>query len=187
MGADDHRHAGARIGNDPGTSLFNLRHPDQLDNNKPPYYVSAVTDRLDFLLADVARLQRRAFDERARLIGVTGPQWRLLTTLFRNEGINQGMLAELLEVEPITLCRMVDRLAESGLIERRANPQDRRAWQLHLTAKAHPVIAQLRSLADAQYRETTEGLDLKMQEVLKASLERMRSNLSRRTVEAANG
>jgi DNA-binding MarR family transcriptional regulator len=146
-----------------------------------------MTDRLDFLLADVSRLQRRAFDERARAIGVTGPQWRLLTTLFRNEGINQGTLAELLEVEPITLCRMVDRLEESGLVERRANPSDRRAWQLYLTPKGLPLIDDLRTMADAQYGVTLDGVTADEQAKLRDTLERMRANLSRKALEVVNG
>jgi DNA-binding MarR family transcriptional regulator len=146
-----------------------------------------MSERLDFLLADVSRLQRRAFDERTRAIGVTGPQWRLLTTLFRNEGINQGTLAELLEVEPITLCRMVDRLEESGLIERRANPSDRRAWQLYLTTKGLPLIDDLRTLADAQYGVTLDGITTDEQDQLRDILERMRANLSRKVLEVVNG
>ena len=68
--------------------------------------------------------------------------------LSRNEGINQGGLAELLEVEPITLCRMVDRLEEAGLVERRRDPADRRAWQLFLTDKSRPLLDELRAIAD---------------------------------------
>ena len=82
-------------------------------------------DSIGFLISDVSRLLRRRFDERARLIGVTRPQWRALTALSRQEGMQQGALAELLEVEPITLCRMVDRLEEAGLVERRRDPADR--------------------------------------------------------------
>ena len=97
-----------------------------------------MTDTLGFLIADVSRLIRRRFDERARLIGATRAQWRTLVVLSRHEGINQGGLAELLEVEPITLCRMIDRLEEAGLVERRRDPGDRRAWRIYLTDKARP-------------------------------------------------
>ena len=93
-------------------------------------------ENLAAMLADTARLMRRSFDARARQIGVTRPQWRVLSVLRRHEGINQGGLAELLEVEPITVCRMVDRLQEAGLVERRPDPADRRSWRLFLTAKA---------------------------------------------------
>jgi hypothetical protein len=81
-----------------------------------------MSDSIGFLISDVSRLMRRRFDERARTIGVTRPQWRALTALSRHEGINQGQLADLLEVEPITLCRMVDRLEDAGHVERRRDP-----------------------------------------------------------------
>lgn len=139
-----------------------------------------MSDPLGFLVSDVSRLLRRSFDERARTIGVTRPQWRVLTTLTRNEGINQGGLAELLEVEPITLCRMVDRLQESGLVERRSDPNDRRAWQLYLTAKAQPLLAQLGAHAEQLFAEALEGLSVEESAALASSLERVRQNLSRK-------
>jgi DNA-binding MarR family transcriptional regulator len=117
-----------------------------------------MSDSLGFLISDVSRLMRRRFDERARLIGVTRAQWRTLVTLSRHEGINQGGLADLLEVEPITLCRMVDRLEEAALVERRRDPADRRAWQIFLTPKALPVLDQLRGLGDVLIEGALEGL-----------------------------
>jgi DNA-binding MarR family transcriptional regulator len=141
----------------------------------------------EFLLPDVARLLRRAFDERARSIGVTRPQWRVLITLDRNESINQGGLADLLEVEPITLCRMVDRLQEAGLVERRPSPADRRVWQLFLTDKSRPLLKQLRGVATELLEEAMAGISQAEQDQLDATLERVRANLSRRTLAVANG
>ena len=92
-------------------------------------------ENIGTLLAQVSRLLRRNFDERARGIGVTRPQWQVLGLLKMHAGSNQGTLAELLEVEPITLGRMIDRLQEAGLVERRADPADRRAWRIFLTDK----------------------------------------------------
>lgn len=83
-------------------------------------------ESLAFLLGDTSRLLRRRFDARARAFGVSRAQWQVLFALSRNEGINQTGLADYLEVETITLCRMVDRLAEAGLVERRPDPADRR-------------------------------------------------------------
>ncbi|MEO7681457.1 MAG: MarR family transcriptional regulator, partial [Sphingomonas sp.] len=117
-----------------------------------------MSDTLGFLIGDVSRLMRKRFDERARAIGVTRPQWRTLTKLSRAEGINQGGLAELLEVEPITLCRMIDRLEEAGLVERRRDPHDRRAWRIYLTDKARPLIEQLRVVADGLFEDALDGL-----------------------------
>ncbi|TVV71066.1 MarR family winged helix-turn-helix transcriptional regulator [Sphingomonas solaris] len=96
-----------------------------------------------FLLYDTARQLRARFDERARGIGVTRQQWRVLMILARQDGRNQSEVADMLDVERITLCRMIDRLAEAGLVERRADPRDRRMWRLHLLPAAHEIVAQL--------------------------------------------
>jgi len=137
-----------------------------------------MSDSLGFLISDVSRLMRRRFDERARLIGVTRAQWRTLTTLSRNEGINQGGLADLLEVEPITLCRMIDRLEEAGLVERRRDPADRRAWLIFLTTKARPLLAQLRGLADGMIEDALQGLDDERRAALMGMLGVIRTNLN---------
>lgn len=131
-------------------------------------------------LSDAARLMRREFDARARNIGVTRPQWQVLSVLGRNEGVNQGGLAELLDVEPITVCRMVDRLQEADLIERRADPADRRSWRLHLTPKAHGLLGQLRPLADAMLEDALEGVSSDARQALSQTLDRIRQNLTRR-------
>lgn len=137
-----------------------------------------MSDSLGFLISDVSRLMRRRFDERARAIGVTRAQWRTLVVLSRNEGINQGGLADLLEVEPITLCRMVDRLAEAGLVERRRDPADRRAWRIHLTDAARPLLEQLRGIADQMIAQALEGISADRQAALFDTLHDLQSNLS---------
>jgi DNA-binding MarR family transcriptional regulator len=137
-----------------------------------------MSDSLGFLISDVSRLMRRRFDERARLIGVTRAQWRTLTTLARHEGLNQGSLADLLEVEPITLCRMIDRLEEAGLVERRRDPADRRAWLIFLTPKAHPLIGQLRGLAEDLFQDALSGLDTARRAALTDMLGVIRTNLN---------
>lgn len=139
-----------------------------------------MSDSLGFLLADVSRLMRRNFDQRARSIGVTRNQWRVLTLLVRHEGSNQGNLADLLEVEPITLCRMVDRLQESGLVERRPDPQDRRAWRLFLTPTSRPLLDELRGHAAALFCDATTGLSETQQSELHAALDTIRANLTTR-------
>lgn len=101
-------------------------------------------ENIGTMLAQVSRLFRRRFDERVRDIGVTRPQWQVLSLLTENAGINQGGLAELLEVEPITLGRMIDRLQDAGLVERRVDPADRRAWRLFLTGHARTDPGQSR-------------------------------------------
>ncbi len=139
-----------------------------------------MSETIGFLLNDTARLFRRAFNARTRDSGITALQWRLITYLRRHEGIRQGPLADLIEVEPITLSRMIDRLVEAELVERRADPADRRAWRLHLTPRADELLGGMRELADALTDEATEGLTEEENAQLIALVERVRANLSRR-------
>ena len=109
---------------------------------------------LGFVLNDVARLMRKRFEQRARAaaLGLTRAQAAVLAYLARQEGINQAALAQLLELEPITLARLLDRLQAAGLIERRPDPKDRRAHLLYLTAAAYPLLDRIFALA-AEVRE----------------------------------
>ena len=146
-----------------------------------------MSDSVGFLLSDAARLLRRRFDERARAIGVTRAQWRTLTILSRNEGTTQGALAELLEVEPITLCRMIDRLEEAGHVERRRAPADRRAWNIYLTDRSRPLLDRLRRVGETVVEDALTGLDPDARAALTRSLEIVRENLSVVAEEAAHG
>lgn len=134
------------------------------------------------IMADISRLMRRAFDARARTIGVTRPQWQVLTVLKRHEGVNQGGLAELLDVEPITVCRMVDRLQDAGLVERRADASDRRSWLLFLTPKARDLLEELRPLGESLIEEALDGIDESERERLNTLLLAVRQNLSRPSI-----
>ena len=134
-------------------------------------------DSLGFLLNDIARLMRKRFDVRARRIGVTRAQWHTLSVLKRNEGCNQGMLADLLEVEPITVGRMIDRLEDAGLVERRRDPADRRVWRIHLTDKAQPILIELRNIADTMIDEVMEGVNPQDRIRMHAALRALRTNL----------
>ena len=111
----------------------------------------------------------------------------LRTALSRSEGLHQGALAERLEVEPITLCRMIDRLEEAGLVERRRAPTDRRAWHIYLTDKSRPLLDQLRGLSDDLSAQALDGLDDAEQTRLTRALERIRDNLQSPTAESAHG
>lgn len=139
-----------------------------------------MSETIGFLLNDTARMFRRAYNARTKGSGITALQSRVLTYLARYPGIRQGPLAELIEVEPITLSRMIDRLEESSLVERRADPTDRRAWQLHLTASAEPLLDTLRETARDVVAEATEGLSDAERDELTRLVERVRANLSRR-------
>ncbi len=133
---------------------------------------------LAFVINDIARLYRRRFDERTRSFGITGPQMRALVQIMRFPGINQGALADRLDVEPITTCRMVDRLVQADLVERRRDPHDRRAWRLYLTSTAEPIAEKLQAIGQGLLNESLEGIDKAAQDAVMAALGRIRDNLN---------
>jgi MarR family transcriptional regulator for hemolysin len=132
-----------------------------------------------FCVAETAHTLRRDFDRRAATLGVTRAQWRVLARLGREDGQRQVDLADLLDVEPITLCRMIDRLSEAGLVERRRDDEDRRAWRIHLTPKAGPIIEALRSLAETFLDDVLEGVSGEEQKQVMSALDRVRANVAR--------
>ncbi|RUQ74474.1 MarR family transcriptional regulator [Azospirillum doebereinerae] len=142
---------------------------------------------LGLLLNDTARLLRRRFDQRARHLGLTRAQWNVIAMLFRNEGINQAGLADLLEVEPITLCRQIDRMEEAGWVERHPDPNDRRARLLRLTGKAHAILEQGRAVAAEVYAEALAGMPPDAEAQLGALLAQVRNNLSDRRPAESEG
>src|SRR5690349_10626496 len=101
---------------------------------------------LAFLINDVGRLIRTYADQEVRHYGMTRAQWAVLSRLERNQGLKQSELADMLDIQPITLTRLVDRLCDNGLIERRADPDDRRAKRLFLTPAAKPLVERLDAL-----------------------------------------
>lgn len=131
-----------------------------------------------FVISDVARLYRRRFDERTRSFGITGPQMRALVAIMRFPGINQGALADRLDVEPITTCRMVDRLEQAELVERRRDPQDRRAWQLYLTESAEPIAQELQAIGQTVLDDSLQGISPAERDGALAMLAKIRDNLA---------
>lgn len=136
-----------------------------------------LTRSLGFLMGDVSRLLRKRFDARAQTLGLTRAQWRVLARLRRREGINQKELAEILEIESITLGRHIDRLEAKGWVERRPDPDDRRAWKLYLDPSVKPVLAQMRKLSEATRKEALEGFDDAESEQLIDLLLRVKGNM----------
>jgi DNA-binding MarR family transcriptional regulator len=143
-----------------------------------------LTRALGFLLADTSRLMRRRFDQRAREIGLTRAQWRVLAQLRRREGINQTALAEIMEIEPISLGRHIDRLVEKDFVERRPDPRDRRAWRLYLKPEVQPVLDRLRTISTANRKEVLQGIPLEESEALIDTLLKIKANLT--ALEAAD-
>ncbi|HTA99617.1 MAG TPA: MarR family winged helix-turn-helix transcriptional regulator [Bradyrhizobium sp.] len=133
---------------------------------------------LGFLLHEVARLLRKRFEQNAHGSGLTRSQWQVLTYLAQNEGINQSGLAELLDVEPITLSRIVDRLQSLGLIERHPHPSDRRVWILRLTWAARPKLTEGRKFSDRTSSEALAGISDSEGLHLLKTLQALKSNLT---------
>jgi MarR family transcriptional regulator, transcriptional regulator for hemolysin len=132
---------------------------------------------LGFLLHDVARLMRKRFEQNARELGLTRSQCSVLAHLARHDGIQQGTLAEILEVEPITLTRLVDRLEQMGLVSRGAHPKDRRIRLLRLTDAAHPLLAEIFAIGALTRGEAMEGVAEEDRDRLFDVLLRMKANL----------
>lgn len=100
-------------------------------------------------LVETSRLLRNYIDHRAKRCGTTRAQWIVLFRLRQQEGLSQVDLADVLELQPISLVRLLDRLVEHGLLERRHDPKDRRANRLYLTASGRQLVDDLDSLRDA--------------------------------------
>ena len=123
-----------------------------------------------FTIMDVARLLKTYADQRARQLGISRAQWAVLIRIDRNEGLKQSELADMLDLQPITLTRLLDRLADNELIERRADPNDRRANRLYLRPAAKPLLDRLAVLGADMMETVLDGLT-------SASVERMLKEL----------
>ena len=132
-----------------------------------------------FLVHDVARLMRVAYDRRAKALGLTRSQWWVLNHLYFNEGITQSELADLLDVEKPTLGRLLDRLEAKGWIARQPDRHDRRAKRVYLTGEVQALMRALRKLAAALRKDALEGMDARAQRHLFDSLLLIKANLLR--------
>lgn len=130
-----------------------------------------------FQIMDVARLLKTYADQRARQFGISKAQWMVLVRIDRHEGLKQSELAEMLDLQPISLTRVLDRLAENGLIERRSDPNDRRANLLYLMPAARPLLDQLSVLATDMMKTVLEGLDARTIERTLRDLGLVKDNL----------
>ena len=130
-----------------------------------------------FLLSDVARLLRTYADQKARQFGMTRAQWSVLFRLERHEGLKQSELAEILDIQPITLTRLIDRLCDNGLIERRSDPNDRRAKRLFLTPAARPVLEKFNVLTKDMMADVLAGIDHSVVAQLVTHLAGIKDNL----------
>lgn len=138
-----------------------------------------------FTIMDVARLLKTYADQRARQFGISRAQWAVLVRIDRNEGLKQTELADILDLQPISLTRLLDRLAENGLIERRADPNDRRANRLYLKPAAKPLLDQLAHLGADMMETVLGGISTtsieRMLKELGAVKDNLRSAIARNT------
>jgi MarR family transcriptional regulator for hemolysin len=137
---------------------------------------------LGFLISDVARLLRHAVDQEAGALGTSRAQWVVLVRIKRQPGLSQIELAQQVDIAPITLTRLLDRLESHGLVERRHDKTDRRIRRLYLTDAAEPVLATLARTGEALMAETLEGLADEDIALLAACLGRVRNNLKHRSL-----
>ena len=143
---------------------------------------NAAEQHLGFLIHDVARLLRTRFEQRARTLGLalTRTQWRCLAHIERSEGINQAKLADILEVEPISLARLIDRLEKLGVVERRKHPTDRRMYTLHLTDTARPLLDRMHALGAATREDALAEIPPARRDALYDTLMAIKANLAER-------
>ena len=134
---------------------------------------------LAFSINDVARLLRTYADHQARRFGMTRAKWAVLARLDRFEGLKQTELAEMLDLQPITLTRLIDGLADNGLIERRPDPDDRRAKRLFLTPAARPLLERLTALGEDLMATALDGLASAEIDALLGRLTTVKENLRR--------
>jgi MarR family transcriptional regulator, transcriptional regulator for hemolysin len=144
-----------------------------------------------FVLNDVARMLRTYADQKAAQFGITRAQWVVLARLDRSEGLKQSELAEVLDLQPISLTRLLDKLCESGLIERRADPIDRRAKRLFLTPAARPLLEKLGNLGEELMAATLSGVTRESVEQMVKELgvakENLRQAIQHRTASEPEG
>jgi len=149
--------------------------------------MEANSPTLGFLLHEVARLLWKRIGKNAHGVGMTASHWRVLAYLAQYEGINQNGLAELLEVESITLCRTLDKLQTLGLIERHPHPSDRRVWILRLSPVARPKLGQARKLGELIHGEALAGISDADRLCLLKTLQALKSNLTDADEKSAAG
>jgi len=134
-------------------------------------------ENLGFMIQDVGRLMRRDYNRRVQKTGMTQAQWRAIMMLWRNPGISQARLADMLEMQPISVARLLDRMQAAGLVERHPDPQDRRAVRLYLSAKAEPIRSELCDYGVETRQLALNGISDQERAALMDILYKMRGNI----------
>ena len=140
--------------------------------------VKAADSTFAYLCQDVTGQLRKHFDRRATAFQLTRAQWRALKMIRRAEGLSQVELADRLDLEPIPVGRVIDRLEKTGYVERRADPADRRRWCLYLTAKAHAVVDEMEVIAGGLRDDALRGVTRADLDTLLHVLAQIKNNLA---------
>ncbi len=143
----------------------------------PGMFREDLSRNFGFLLNDVARLMRTAYDRRIRKLGLTRAQWWVLTHLYRGNGVSQTELADILEIEKPTLGRLLDRLEAKGWVRREHDASDRRVWRVHLTDEVEPALRTMRTIAAELRRDALTGISAAERERFVDTLLAIKENL----------
>lgn len=135
-------------------------------------------ESIGFVLNDVARLLRRNFNRCVQNVGLTQAQWQALAHIARKPGMKQSQLADILEVQPISVARLIDRMEAAGWVERRPDAADRRAINLHLTDKCDPILSKMKKFALEVRARALADIPQQDQQFLMENLLLMRKNLA---------
>ncbi|AKQ43108.2 transcriptional regulator, TrmB [Aurantiacibacter atlanticus] len=172
--------------------FINMPMTKDIDQHKAPEGASFLTetDELVFLLEEVPRRLRQAFDDALKHFSLTRTQWRTLAYVFRTEGLTQTELAHCVELERASIGQAIDRLEELNYVERRKGDSDRRVWQIYLRPSAHQLLPELRREADAVYEKMLNGIAKSERARLHKTLGDLSRNLAKslvaREIEASN-
>ena len=135
-------------------------------------------DSLGFVLSDVARHLRRHFNRKVQDLGLTQAQWQVLFYVARHEGCRQIQVADALDMQPISVARIIDRMQAAGWVERHSDPADRRAFNVYLCDKATPMLQQMKKMGQETRTQALQGIAPAEQEKLLQMLLTMRHNLT---------
>lgn len=136
------------------------------------------TSTIGYLIADLSRLYGRVFDRRAAHLGLTRVQWRALKRIHQAEGITQTALADLMDMEPIAVGRVIDRLQKAGFVERRSDPNDRRVWRLHLSSQSTQIMDAIEQVSAGVREDSVAGVEPNELQIALKVLSQIRETLS---------
>jgi DNA-binding MarR family transcriptional regulator len=140
-------------------------------------------DHMLFVMDEISRAARKAFDERVEGMGLNRTQWRVLAQLIREPTLNQSEIAKKLDLEPATIGLAVNALSDQGFVEKQRDPNDGRAWSLALTSRVAKILPDLRRAADSVHAALWFGITADQKAALKVVLEHLSANARSQAIE----